>query len=134
MISLSELNPKGSLLTPSQEANLNVLLERINIIRKAWAKPMIVTSGFRSKDDHKRIYAQLAKRRGVEYIRIPMGSLHLAGAAVDISDPDGSLMEWCKCNEPLLEVTGLWMEEPDDQKRCHFQISPPRSGKRFFKP
>lgn len=134
MISLSELNPKGSALTPAQEANLKVLHVRINQIRAAWAKPMIVTSGFRSMDDHKRVYTQLAKRRGVTFIRIPSGSKHLSGQAVDIADPDGSLMKWCKVNLPLLELAQLWCEEPDDQKRVHFQTIPPGSGKRFFKP
>jgi hypothetical protein len=134
MITLSELNPKGAALTAAQEANLKILHERMNQVRTAWAQPMIVTSGFRSEADHRRIYRELAARRGVVSIRIPMGSLHLAGAAVDISDPDGSLHDWCKANEPLLARVGLWMEEKDDQRRVHFQILPPRSGKRFFKP
>lgn len=134
MISMSELNPKNEPLNASQQANMNILLGRINKIRAAWGKPMTVTSGFRSLAEHKRIYKELAQKRGVDVIRIPMGSQHLAGAAVDISDPDGSLFNWCAESVPLLTQVGLWMEEKDDQKRCHFQILPPNSGKRFFKP
>lgn len=134
MITLNELNPKGFPTTPEQDQNLNTLLARMNIIRAAWNKPMIATSGLRSLEDHKRIYMELAKQRGISNIRIPMGSAHLKGAAVDISDPDGSLYEWCKQNVALLEKAEVWLEEKDDQKRVHFQIFPPASGKRFFKP
>lgn len=133
-ISLKELNPKGVALSDSHMQNLTILHERMNKVRAAYGKPMVVTSGVRSLDDHKRVYRELAAKRGVTAIRIPMGSQHLAAAACDISDPKGLLMEWCKSNEGLLAEIGLWVEEPDDQKRCHFQIVPPRSGRRFFKP
>lgn len=134
MITLKELNPKSSLLTEEQRANLDTLLERINIIRSKWGKPMVPTSGFRTLEDHKRIYRELAQQRGVSNIRIPMGSQHLKGAAVDIYDPDGSLFRWCKANEQVLVDAKLWCEEQDDQPRVHFQIFPPASGKRWFKP
>lgn len=134
MISLKEINPKGFLLSKEQEANLNTLHSRINIIRAKYGKPMLITSGFRSIEDHKRIYLDLAKQRGISSIRIPMGSQHLKGAAVDIYDPDGSLYRWCKANEQVLFDAKLWCEEQDDQPRVHFQIFPPASGKRWFKP
>lgn len=134
MISLHELNPKACNLNSEQDANIHILLERINLIRTAWGKPMTVTSGFRSLEDHKRIYMDLAKKRGTENIRIPMGSAHLKGCACDISDPDGKLYEWCQKNISKLEEAKLWCEEKDDQARVHFQIYPPASGKRFFKP
>lgn len=116
--------------------NLIVLLERINKVRYAWDKPMKVTSGYRSKDDHIRIYKDLAVQRGVVYdeAKVPMGSRHLQAAAVDISDPGGVLYKWVKDNIALIEEIGLWMEEADDQARVHFQIFPPKSGNRFFKP
>ncbi len=134
MISLKELNPKGFPLTPVQEANLNILLIRINRVREKWGKPMIVTSGFRSMEDHKRIYTENAKKNGVTNFRIPMGSRHLSAQACDISDPDGSLFDWTKANEQFLSDVGLWMEEKDSYKRVHFQTMPPASGKRWFKP
>jgi len=97
---------------------------------------MLVTSGYRTMQDHLRVYSQIAAKRGVDFDpkKVPMGSQHLSGGAVDISDPDGKLHEWCKENIKLLEEAELWCEEKDDQKRVHFQINPPRSGKRFFKP
>lgn len=117
--------------------NLEELQKRMNIIRKVWAKPMIVTSGFRTMQDHLRIYSSInAKRRkkGLPELKVPTSSKHLIGAACDISDKDGSLHDWCVFNQDLLEKVGLWCEEKDDMKRVHFQIFPPKSGKRFFKP
>lgn len=87
--------------------------------------------------DHLRIYSTLnakRKKQGLAELKVPMASKHLFGQAADISDPDGSLHEWCGKNEALLVSVGLWCEEKDDQARVHFQIVPPKSGKRFFKP
>ena len=55
MISPKELNPKGFKTTPEIDANLKDLLDKINIVRKTWGKPMLVTSGLRDLEDHKRI-------------------------------------------------------------------------------
>lgn len=120
MISISELNPKGVVLTPSMHANIKVLHERINKVRAAYAKPMAVTSGVRSQADHKRIYADIAKRNGSSVIRVPMGSKHLTAQAVDIADKDGSLMSWCKANVSLLEESNLWIEA-ETKGWVHFQ-------------
>jgi uncharacterized protein YcbK (DUF882 family) len=138
MITLKELikNIKLESLPKEHQDNIMTLLERINRVRHAWAKPMTVTSGYRSKDDHMRIYKELATKRGHAFDekKIPWGSNHLKGAAVDIADPDYKLIDWCMKNDKLLEEIGLWCEEKDDVKRVHFQIFPPKSGKRFFKP
>lgn len=114
-----------------QEA-LKILLERINIIRTAYGKPMTVTSGLRTMADHKRIYAA----KGItDENKIPMKSKHLFGEAVDISDPKKELQTWCKANEALLVSTQLWMEDFSATPNwVHFQISSPRSGKRWFMP
>lgn len=129
-------NCKKEDIPTDHQKNLEVLLERINKVRYAWNKPMRVTSGYRSMDDHIRIYKALAAQRGVPYdeSKVPMASKHLSCAAVDISDPDGKLYKWVQDNIPLMEEIELWMEEKDDQARVHFQIYPPKSGKRFFKP
>jgi uncharacterized protein YcbK (DUF882 family) len=108
--------------------NLMDLLVKINTVRTLYAKTMTVTSGYRSLKHHTEIYAD----RGI--LTPPLGSKHLTGQAVDISDPDGKLMLWVKANYGLMETFGLWMEEPDNQKRVHFQSVPPKSGKRFFYP
>lgn len=138
MISLKELL-KGkdfSSLPQEHQANMMELLLRINKVRSAYGRPMTVTSGYRAKEDHIRIYKELAIKRGTKFdeTKIPWGSQHLKASAVDISDPDGKLFEWTKQNEKLMESIGLWIEEKDDQKRVHYQIYPPKSGKRFFKP
>jgi hypothetical protein len=114
----------------SAQLNLDELLKRINVIREAWGKPMTVTSGFRDPQDQLRIY----RAKGIPDNKIPMGSAHLKGAAVDILDTDGSLMQWCRDNVPLLEKTELWCEDDPSTPRVHFQIYPPGSGNRFFKP
>lgn len=137
-ISMRELltNCNISDVEHKHQINLEDLQKRVNVIRAAWGKPMIVTSGYRTLQDHLRIYSEInAKRRkrGQPPLRVPMGSRHMSGEAVDISDPDGKLMEWCKANEATLEKAELWMEE-GTVGWCHFQIRPPRSGKRFFLP
>ena len=97
---------------------------------------MIVTSGYRSMQEHKRIYSEIAAKKGIDFfkMKIPLGSKHLSGQAVDISDPDGSLHKFCKNHEWMLEDVGLWCEEKDGEKRVHFQTIAPNSGKRFFYP
>jgi uncharacterized protein YcbK (DUF882 family) len=113
-----------------KQINLEILLERINKVRDAWGKPMVVTSGLRTEQDQLRIY----RARGVADEHIPMGSWHIKGGAVDILDRDWSLMEWVRENESLMAEIGLWMEDDNSQPRVHFQIAPPKSGHRFFKP
>lgn len=138
MITFKELISPYNLadIPHSHQLNLDELLKRINVIRQKWGKPMNITSGYRTEQDHYRIYKQLAEKRKETYdkTKVPMGSSHLKGAAVDISDPDFKLYDWCFANQQILEQVGLWCEIKDDQKRVHFQIFPPKSGKRFFKP
>lgn len=135
MLSMEELlkdRAKLQDLPADQQQNLKTLLERINKIRSAWNKPMSVTSGYRTMEDHLRIY----KEKGItDQSKIPMKSKHLVGAAVDISDPNKELQQWCKSNEQILKDAQLWMEDFSATPNwCHFQISPPASGKRWFLP
>lgn len=137
MITLAELNPKNFKMSDEEEANLLILHEKINKIRTLYAKPMVVTSGFRSKDDHLRIYREIAAKKGKDFdeSKVPMASKHLYGKAVDISDPKGELAKWCHENVKHLEDIGLWCEDTAVTKGwVHFQIEPPKSGNRFFKP
>lgn len=134
MLSLKELlkGKNFSDLPTDHQANINILLKRINVIRAAYGRPMTVTSGYRSMQEHLDIY----KRKGiVDPKQIPMKSRHLYGQAVDISDPKKELQVWCRNNVKLLEDNGLWMESFEATPNwCHFQIVPPASGNRFFKP
>lgn len=134
MVSLKELlkDVAFSSLPKDHQDNIMNLLERINKVRSAYAKPMTVTSGYRSMEDHLRIY----KQKGItDQKRIPMQSRHLYGMAADISDPKQELQKWCLANVKLLEDVGLWCEDFSATKNwVHFQITPPKSGKRFFMP
>lgn len=135
MISMKELNPRGYTLTAEQIINLRELHTRINKIREAYAKPMLVTSGVRDIEHHRKIYIEKAKASGVTNFRVPMGSKHLFGQAVDISDPNCELQKWIMDNVKLLEEVGLWCEDFSATKNwVHFQTVPPKSGKRFFLP
>jgi len=133
MISMEELlNKKYKLADQSEEiqANLKTLLERVNKIRVLWAKPMTVTSGLRTMEDHLRIY----KEKGIiDKSKIPMKSKHLSGQAVDISDPKLELTAWLKADKSRLENAKLWCEQ-GNKNWVHFQIVPPGSGVRWFLP
>jgi uncharacterized protein YcbK (DUF882 family) len=130
MITLQELNPKNFPVKELVAKNLLLLLDKMNIVRKAYGKPMIVSSGLRTMPDHLRIYAN----KGItDKNKIPMKSKHLFGQACDISDPSGKLMAWCKANVAVLEEAGLWCED-GTVGWVHFQSVPPGSGKRFFLP
>ncbi|HUM41562.1 MAG TPA: D-Ala-D-Ala carboxypeptidase family metallohydrolase [Fervidobacterium sp.] len=134
MITMQELLKDAKFEDQSQEIqdNLVELLVRINKVRAAYGKPMNVTSGLRSMADHLRIYAQ----KGItDQSKIPMQSNHLYGRAVDISDPNRELQAWVLKNVKLMEEIGLWMEDFGATPNwLHFQINPPKSGNRFFKP
>lgn len=123
MISYKELNPKGYKTDAETEANLQKLLKAINVVRKAYGKPMIVTSGLRSQLDQQRINPSAPK------------SKHLLGLAVDISDRDGKLWDWILENMDLMEKLGFYFESKAATPQwVHFQLAPPRSGKRIFLP
>lgn len=66
-------------------------------------------------------------------------SNHMTGQAIDISDPEGDLDEWCLHHLDRLALYTLWMEHPSATKGwCHLQIVPQKSfvrtGLRYFYP
>lgn len=120
---------KGNKLPQEFEANFDVLYWKSNLLRRAYDKPMIVTSGFRSLEDHKRIY----ELKGVT--SPPMGSAHLKCEAIDILDKDKQLKNWILNNIDYIISLGFYVEDPCwTPDWVHLQISPPKSGKRFFIP
>jgi len=134
MITINELlsnQAKFEDLDKDIQANLNELFLKVNIVRKEYGKPMIVTSGLRTKKYHLEIYAA----KGIYPPKVPMKSNHLFGRAVDFADGDGKLKKWILANIKLMDGIGLYMEDFVATKTwVHFQINPPKSGNRFFKP
>ena len=127
LISLKELNKHNYPTTPEIDANLAILLEKANVIRAAYGKPMTISSGLRDTAQQQALIAA-GKSNAPK-------SHHLTGEACDILDVDGSLKEWVKNNIQLFEDTGLWMEDFSATPTwIHVQIVPPKSKHRFFIP
>lgn len=62
-------------------------------------------------------------------------SKHIFALACDVKDPDRKLAQWCVKNLDKVAECGLYMEDPRwTGTWCHFQIEPPKSGKRIFIP
>lgn len=100
--------------------NLDRLLIAANKLRTIWAKPMIVTSGFRTVVHNTAIGG--AKN-----------SAHLYCMAIDVADPNGELDAWLDKNPELLEKCGLWKEHSDATPGwCHVDIR--ERVNRIFKP
>jgi len=119
--------------SPEQQTNALELGKAINAFFDVCPIKPVVTSGFRSPEHHINIYKKkLGKNFDIK--KVPMKSKHLSFQAVDIADPDGSLWAYCQNAVPLLDKLGLWLEDDPATPRVHFQIVPPLSGKRFFKP
>jgi hypothetical protein len=128
MISMEEITmgrekqfPKD--FTKEVQANLKVLHEKINTIRAAYGKSMIVSSGWRNKTINDATPGA-AKN-----------SKHMIGLAIDIYDKDGELFKWVLENLELMKKLGVYIED----KRytlgwTHFGIGAPSSLKRIFKP
>lgn len=127
LISLEELNKHNYPTTPEIDKNLGILLDKLNQVRTAWGKPMIVTSGLRSDAQQQALIAQ-GKSNAPK-------SHHLTGEAADIYDPNGELKKWVMENVPLMEQIGFWFEDfGHTETWVHFQVVPPHSMKRFFIP
>lgn len=115
------------------QVNGEELLRKINIIRKHYGKPMIVTNAYRTKQKHKDIY----RTKGIPDDKIPWGSQHLEFLAVDISDPSGELHTFLKAHPEVLEEADMYCEERQGNWQ-HLQCKPFKSykpgGTRWFKP
>lgn len=119
--------------------NLLKLSEKINKLRDAYGKPLRVTSGYRSKENHLAIYAA----KGItDQKKIPMQSRHLSGLAVDlvpVKEPIKNLHDWVKANEKTLEEMGFFYESlAVTSSWLHLQIVPfssyKKGGKIWFIP
>jgi hypothetical protein len=107
--------------------NLDVLVQKLNVLRAAYGKPMKVNSGFRPPSVNS-MTAGASKN-----------SLHSIGKACDFSDPDGALFRWCLANLDILDSLGLYLEDPRWTRTktggwLHVQDIAPKSKKRIFVP
>lgn len=112
-------------LPKNEQDNLTELLKRVNIVRSAYGKPMKVNDGYRRLQD--------TPKNGSPT------SWHYKGAAIDIDDNDaGDFAKWVIANLQIIKNAGLWVEDIRWTNGCgswvHFQIYPPKSGKRIFVP
>ena len=107
-------------LTEIQESNLARLLTALNIVRRSYGKPLVVSSGYRPAAINAA--AGGAKR-----------SAHMTCEACDFADPDKKFAEWCQANLDVLIRAGLYLEDPDFTPNwVHLQIRPTKN--RIFKP
>lgn len=121
MILASEIL-RGQICPPELQDNLGNLLIVINKMRTIWARPMIVTSGYRTPEHNKTIGGAL-------------NSSHMYCQAIDISDTKGELDAWLDLNPEMLEKCGLWREDPAATPTwCHLDIRQRDPNKRTFKP
>lgn len=108
--------------TADMLANAQKLARALTSISLTIHKDLKLTSGYRPPAENK-------KAGGAP------GSWHLKCAAADVSDPTLFLAKWVRGEEKFLGHLGLWMEDPDYTPGwVHFQIFPPASMSRFFKP
>lgn len=84
--------------------------------------------GYRTLEKHFALYKNLGKQP-------PLKSLHLVGAAYDVSDPVGDFKKWILDHLEIAESLDLFFEDFDYTPGwVHWQLYAPPSGKRFFKP
>ena len=103
--------------------NLDILVEKINVVRSAYGKPMRVNSGWRPASINGSIKGAAPN------------SNHTLGAAVDVSDPKGELRDWCLANLDVVAAAGLYLEDFRYTKGwVHFSFLPPGSKRRIFVP
>lgn len=127
-VTFQELNPRNRRASLLITENLFWLYIKLNVLRKKSGIPFIVTSGLRNREDIERIYAKLGKPPRY-------GSQHLQGAAADILDPDRKLWYWVLKNLDFISELDLYMEHGDHTDGwVHFQLFPPKSGRRVFRP
>lgn len=110
-------------------ANINTLIPKINELLEQFGEHRACNSGYRRPEDQIRIY----REKGIEIDKIPMGSAHLVGLAIDLEDKNAKLYNWLRANEALLIKLDLYCEERQGGWQ-HLQARKPKSGKRWFNP
>ena len=112
-----------SSLSDELKENATILLMKVNELLKLFGEYRQCNSGYRTPEDQQRINPKSTT------------SKHLTCQAIDIADKDKKLANWCHKNEYLLAKYELYCEDTNSTSTwVHFQIVPPKSGKRFFIP
>lgn len=107
-------------LTKEMEANLAVLLVRVNKLRQIWGKPLVVTSGYRPGYYNTRAGGA-------------PNSAHTTCEAVDFLDKGQELSSWLVQNPDILRECGLFLENPKFTRTwAHLDIRPRTN--RIFNP
>lgn len=110
-------------LTPLIEANLSKLLDALNKFRYAYGRPMMVSSGLRTRQSNDQL-SNSGKN-----------SAHLSGEACDFHDIDRAITNFVMARPAILEECGLYMEEPAATPTwIHLGVRRPGSGNRIFRP
>lgn len=101
----------GDKIIPEEfEQQLGSLLLKANMFCQFLGFEPMISSGFRSMEEHLTIY----RRKGIEYqSKIPMASRHLSCQALDWYDPDRKVQKFVLDNQKLTEEIGLWFESFD---------------------
>ena len=119
MITLDEIL-KGQSYPLEYHENLMDLLKKINLVRDRYDKPMIVTSGYRS-----RAHELKMGRSGQ--------SDHCKCKAIDIYDPKKELAKWVHENQDFIASIPLWIEHTDYTSNwVHFTTT--QKSRLFFIP
>jgi hypothetical protein len=125
-------------LTDEQLANMNTLIPKVNELLEKFGEYKKCNSGFRSINDHLRIYKEInekRKKQGKPEVKVPMSSSHLKAAAIDLEDKNDKLKNWILKNVHVLEELDLYCESfSHTDTWVHLQIFKPKSGNRFFIP
>jgi hypothetical protein len=108
--------------------NLDLLLEKLNVVRAAYGLPMKVNSAWRPTTINSMTPGAAPN------------SKHVEGLACDFNDPDGKLFEWCLQNLDLLNSLSIYLEDPRWTRTksgggwVHMQVGGPKSRKRIYQP
>jgi len=109
-------------LTAEMEGNLISLIEALQKIETEFGREFIISSGYRPKKINQAV-------GGAKFSR------HQTCQAADVIDSDGTLAAFVQQKNSALERAGLWVEHPAYTPGwVHFQICPPKSGRRIFIP
>lgn len=120
---IDDINNHKLIATDFQISNMEKLATAMTQLEDAFGSSFLVTSGLRNKELQERINPSVKN------------SAHLSGEAVDISSPDRVIWCWMMDNIPLLEESGVYLEDRSRTPRwIHCQIRVPNSKSRVFIP